>query len=462
MSNILLHLSTLLLLLATAAQVFARRSRSLTVDPNQQATSPEFIWSTQTVAAGDTAVLHCSFDAIFSHLRIEGNEPTRIDWLKESRGQEKGSTGDGAQLLATGRKVAVTDKRYRVYRPHNSALSVLIIRRAKKKDSGIFRCNLSGSSTKHKYLVLNVTESKIEAQTSPARMKARAGKDAWLWCNATGYPKPMVYWTREDGHRKLPDGSVQFWGNGLEIAQATEEDNGIYACYLDNFVQPVVSYKFVFTVEERPWHIDAYKMRFDSSQWNVYNSDEPKPVQGKSFLLRCETRSTNPGVITPHITWYTDNKEIRNNRHFHRLDDMPEGRGAGLVSSTLVIIRFSSRFVGNYTCVVSMAQRVKKLTFSIPEFLPPDAQQSSGGKNDVTPPPRPTHVSVLPSRPTPPPSAGQAPLLPAAGGPVTGAKEENSINKETSDSDFGKPEDDEDYNEDDDDTGSAADAGDEV
>lgn len=81
----------------------------------------------------------------------------QIDWLKESRGQEKGSTGDGAQLLATGRKVAVTDKRYRVYRPHNSALSVLIIRRAKKKDSGIFRCNLSGSSTKHKYLVLNVT-----------------------------------------------------------------------------------------------------------------------------------------------------------------------------------------------------------------------------------------------------------------------------------------------------------------
>lgn len=96
------------------------------------------------------------------------------------------------------------------------------------------------------------------------------------------------------------------------------------------------------------------------------------------------------------------------------------------------------------------------------EFLPPDAQQSSGSKNDISPPPRPTHVSVLPSRPTPPPSAPHAPLLPSAEGPVTGAKEENSINKETSDSDFGKPEDDEDYDEDDDDTGSAADAGDEV
>ena len=29
----------------------------------------DFIWSTQTVAAGDTAVLHCSFDAIFQQLR---------------------------------------------------------------------------------------------------------------------------------------------------------------------------------------------------------------------------------------------------------------------------------------------------------------------------------------------------------------------------------------------------------
>jgi len=28
-----------------------------------------FVWYTQTVAAGDTAVLHCSFDAIFSQLR---------------------------------------------------------------------------------------------------------------------------------------------------------------------------------------------------------------------------------------------------------------------------------------------------------------------------------------------------------------------------------------------------------
>jgi hypothetical protein len=60
-------------------------------------------------------------------------------------------------VIATGRTMVTEDRRYRVYRPHNSALSVLIIRRAAKADAGVFRCNLAGSSTRQKYLVLNVT-----------------------------------------------------------------------------------------------------------------------------------------------------------------------------------------------------------------------------------------------------------------------------------------------------------------
>jgi len=39
------------------------------LDVNPLTNSVEFIWSTTTVAVGDTAVLHCSFDAIFQQLR---------------------------------------------------------------------------------------------------------------------------------------------------------------------------------------------------------------------------------------------------------------------------------------------------------------------------------------------------------------------------------------------------------
>jgi len=56
-----------------------------------------------------------------------------------------------------------------------------------------------------------LTESKIEAQTSAATQRTKIGSDVTLWCNATGYPKPVVYWTREDRNRRLPDGTYQFW-----------------------------------------------------------------------------------------------------------------------------------------------------------------------------------------------------------------------------------------------------------
>jgi len=76
---------------------------------------------------------------------------------KRSVHGESSSVEAGAVPIATGKRVVMEDGRYRVYRPHNSALSVLIIRRAKKRDAGIYRCNLAGSTTRHKYMVLNVT-----------------------------------------------------------------------------------------------------------------------------------------------------------------------------------------------------------------------------------------------------------------------------------------------------------------
>jgi len=54
-------------------------------------------------------------------------------------------------------------------------------------------------------------DSKIEAETSPTRTRIKVDTEVTLWCNATGYPPPVVYWSREDRHRKLQDGSHQYW-----------------------------------------------------------------------------------------------------------------------------------------------------------------------------------------------------------------------------------------------------------
>jgi len=79
----------------------------------------------------------------------------QIDWVKEQ--SSGGSESRAAVRIALGKHMSIDDRRYRVYRPHNSALSVLIIRRARRHDAGVYRCNLSGSTTRHKYMILNVT-----------------------------------------------------------------------------------------------------------------------------------------------------------------------------------------------------------------------------------------------------------------------------------------------------------------
>jgi len=88
----------------------------------------------------------------------------KIDWVKESthvvKSEQVGGGGGGEARtikIASGKQLSISDRRYRVYRPHNSALSVLIIRRTRKQDAGIYRCNLAGSTTRHKYMILNVT-----------------------------------------------------------------------------------------------------------------------------------------------------------------------------------------------------------------------------------------------------------------------------------------------------------------
>ena len=58
------------------------------INPNPGAmgknSAVDFIWSKQTVAAGDTAVLHCSFDAIFQQLRT-GNVSTLTEVMERAR-----------------------------------------------------------------------------------------------------------------------------------------------------------------------------------------------------------------------------------------------------------------------------------------------------------------------------------------------------------------------------------------
>ncbi|CAD5113293.1 DgyrCDS2471 [Dimorphilus gyrociliatus] len=307
----------------------------------------DYIWAKHTVAAGDTAVLHCSFDAMYPTYYAYKS----IDWTKEPH--EKSGKG---KLLATGDKMVYdNNNRYRVFTPSGTALSVLIIRRAKKSDSGLFRCNLSDSGHRHKYLLLNVTDSSIEAQTSPDEVKGYVGENVTLWCNATGYPRPMIYWTRENSHDKLPDGTYQHWGNSLQVSNTKKTDGGSYLCYVDNFVQPIMSYVFKLKIlnKETKAKFEAEMFRYDSPKLYVGENMKhaPPPVRGRAYILvyKMYMEDYNPNMKI-HMTWFKENKKLKRYSKRFMILDYTKSSKPYRAESTLIIRTFDNIDNGNYIC----------------------------------------------------------------------------------------------------------------
>jgi len=62
-------------------------------------------------------------------------------------------------------------------------------------------------------------------------------------------------------------------GNELYFEKASDGDTGIYTCYLDNFVQPVVSYKFSLMVEGDALEIYIFLMLFSEEVYVTYISN---------------------------------------------------------------------------------------------------------------------------------------------------------------------------------------------
>ena len=60
---------------------------------------------------------------------------------------------------------------------------------------------------------------------------------------------------------------------------------------------------------DRPWNVDVYKMRFDSSDWFDANSPDPEPVLGKTFLLMCETKGAPKPL--PVMRWFFNGRELQ-------------------------------------------------------------------------------------------------------------------------------------------------------
>ncbi|XP_058825195.1 interference hedgehog-like isoform X2 [Topomyia yanbarensis] len=167
----------------------------------------------------------------------------------------------------------------------------LILPQLTPQDSGTYRCSAVNSITgnelklpqKTTILVEFTPRSSPRAIYKPQNVSATPGSTVLLECTGVANPIPKPSWSRRDG---LPIGDhSQVLPYGLQINGVVPEDQGEYACRLDNGVEPALVHTIKLTVLELPQIIEP-----------------PRPTltnESESLELQCIAK----GSPTPDIYW---------------------------------------------------------------------------------------------------------------------------------------------------------------
>ncbi|EFN86283.1 Lachesin, partial [Harpegnathos saltator] len=190
---------------------------------------------------------------------------------------------------------------------HNSRLSVthnghntwkLHVANVQKNDSGTYMCQVNTDPMRSQmgYMEVVIPPDIMDDESSDG-MVTHEGGNIKLRCVATGSPKPIVTWKREDGRNIVlrEDGQKQsvktFVGETLELAGVLRQEMGTYLCIASNNVPPTVSKRYSVDVHFQPLI-------------KVTNQLVAAPVNS-DVVLQCYVEAS------PHAmnTWYKDPDE---------------------------------------------------------------------------------------------------------------------------------------------------------
>ncbi|CAK9304547.1 unnamed protein product [Gordionus sp. m RMFG-2023] len=247
-----------------------------------------------------------------------------VSWIKiaDSNGQK-----DFPNVLTSGGTRVTQDTRITI-RSETNQQYTLEVRDINDEDSGVYQCQISTDPLIYKDVELTVLYPPKIVYT-PSDIYSQEGSTVKLSCNATGSPKPKIYWMRLDNDI-LPMGGLKYLGYEMILNNMQRSDRGAYICVAES---PIGTHRRVVS---------------------VFMEFAPKIITEKRNLLvaqdlnsKAELECVVEGTPKANVHWTYQGMEIHGD--YYKTALLEEGYDT--VISDLTIKNVKKGDLGDYTCV---------------------------------------------------------------------------------------------------------------
>ncbi|KAH8260398.1 lachesin [Drosophila bipectinata] len=149
----------------------------------------------------------------------------------------------------------------------------LHINNVHEEDRGRYMCQINTVTAKTQFGYLNVVvPPNIDDSLSSSDVIVREGANISLRCRASGSPRPIIKWKRDDNSRIAINKNhiVNEWeGDTLEITRISRLDMGAYLCIASNGVPPTVSKRIKVSVDFPPMLLIPHQLVGAPEGFNV-------------------------------------------------------------------------------------------------------------------------------------------------------------------------------------------------
>lgn len=292
-----------------------------TISASCQASSPfiKFISGPEEVAdLGQSSSLVC---------KVENGNDYPIIWMKK--------IGENSSPLSTGKNLIIENPRLNLtyVSVNNEIVITLKIDKIVEEDDAVYICQVKSGINDMitKRVKLNVKTPVKILDSSTTELTVVEGQSASMECDTSGYPAPVVEWSRTDG-RVMFNRQTTATGANLVLSSVHRSDEGEYRCVASNSVGPAQNITTNLLVRFPP-QISVPRPRLQQAL-------------GYDVRLSCLVES----FPTSALDWQKDGELIKNDNHFYIAHF---NKGAASTLTTLQIYGLVEEDYGTYQCLAN-------------------------------------------------------------------------------------------------------------